>query len=315
MKIPKLKNKDILTLADLSREEIQGIFDFAALLKKEFHAGKRHNFLNGKTLAMIFEKNSTRTRVSFEAGMFQLGGAALFLSKDDIQIGRGETIADTAKVLSRYVDGIMIRTFSQDKITELARNASVPVINGLTDVYHPCQALSDFFTIFEREKKFKDIKLAYLGDGNNMAHSLILGASILGINISVASPKGYLPNNNIVAKAFQISSSTGAKINITTDINIAVENANYLYTDVWTSMGQEKEAKKRRKDFGKYRITRKILQKCADTCCVMHCLPAHRGEEIDADVLDSDRSIVFEQAENRLHVQKALLCALMANRK
>ncbi len=311
MKIPKLAAKDLVTLTDLTAREILGIFDLSARLKKELAAGRRTPILEGKTLAMIFEKNSTRTRVSFEAGMFQLGGYALFLSRDDIQLGRGETVADTARVLSRYVDGIMIRTDRHSKVEELAKNATVPVINGLSDTYHPCQALADFFTIYEREKRLEKIKLAYVGDGNNMAHSLLIGAAMLGMDISVACPRGYQPDSRISAQAFSISSGTGSKVTVTTDIGLAVEGADYLYTDVWTSMGMEKEAVRRRKAFAGYRITRKILSKCSDRCAVMHCLPAHRGEEIDDDVIDSECSIVFDQAENRLHVQKALVCALM----
>lgn len=311
MKIPKLKTKDLVTLTDLSAPEILNIFDLSARLKKDLAAGKRVPVLEGKTLAMIFEKNSTRTRVSFEAGMFQLGGCALFLSRDDIQLGRGETVADTARVLSRYVDGIMIRTDLHSKVVELARTATVPVINGLSDLFHPCQALADFFTIYEREKKLEKVKLAYVGDGNNMVHSLLVGAAMLGMDISVACPRGYQPDSQVSALAFQISSRTGSKLMVTTDINLAVEGAHYLYTDVWTSMGMEKEAARRRKAFADYKITRKVLRKCADRCAVMHCLPAHRGEEIDDDVIDSECSIVFDQAENRLHVQKALMCALM----
>ncbi len=315
MKIPALKTKDLLSITDLSREEILDLFALAERLKKEHLSGKINRCLEGKTLGMIFEKKSTRTRVSFEAGMFQLGGYALFLSSDDIQLGRGETVADTARVLSRYVDCIMIRTYIHNKVIELAANASIPVINGLTDLFHPCQALSDFYTIHEREKDFRSVKLAYVGDGNNVAHSLLLGGAMLGINISVACPREYMPNNDIVATAFKLSAESGSKITITSDINMAVESANYLYTDVWVSMGQEKESGKRKKIFSKYKITKKLLQKCANGCCVMHCLPAHRDEEIESEVLDSENSIIIDQAENRLHFQKALLCALMRRKK
>jgi ornithine carbamoyltransferase len=311
LKPPKIRSKDLLTLTDLSKKEILALFAFAAKLKKDRAAGKSHRLLEGKTLAMIFEKNSTRTRVSFEAGMYQLGGHALFLSSDNIQIGRGETAADTSRVLSRYVDGIMVRTYSQETIKELAANSNIPVINGLSDQFHPCQALADYFTIYEREKDLSGRKLAYVGDGNNVAHSLLLGASILGTSIAVASPAGFMPDSGVVATAKSIARTTGAVITITSNIDSAVEGSNYLYTDVWTSMGKEKEAAVRRKAFRGYRITRKMLNMCAPGCAVMHCLPAHRGEEIDADVIDSDRSIVFDQAENRLHIQKSLLCALM----
>ena len=263
---------------------------------------------------MIFEKSSTRTRVSFETGVIQLGGDALFLSKDDIHLGKGESLPDTARVLSRYVDGIMIRTFSQEMVIDIARYVDIPVINGLTDSYHPCQALTDFFTIYERESNLSDAKLAYIGDGNNVASSLLLCAAILGVNISVASPKGYMPPKEIIERALSLSSKSGADINLTTDLNTAVENSNYIYTDVWVSMGQEKEANKRKKALSKYKLTSKLLSKCPDNCWVMHCLPAHRGEEIDDDVIDSEKSIVFDQAENRLHLQKALLCTLMGRR-
>ena len=312
MKTPTVKSKDLLTVTDLSKNEILDIFKFSLKLKRETYQGKLHRLLSGKTLAMIFEKSSTRTRVSFETGVQQLGGNALFLNKNDIQLGRGESVPDTARVLSRYVDGIMIRAFKQEMVAELARYADIPVINGLTDLYHPCQALTDLFTIYEREKNLK-VKLSYIGDGNNMAHSLLLCASILGVDISIASPKGYLPDKNIVERAFLLSKESGATVNITTDIDLAVENANYIYTDVWVSMGQEKEAGKRRRALSKYKISSKLLNKCPDNCVVMHCLPAHRGEEIDDDVMDSNKSIIFDQAENRLHLQKGLLCALMGS--
>jgi ornithine carbamoyltransferase len=313
LKPPTIKSKDLLTVTDLSRKEILDIFKFSLKLKKETSQGRVHKLLSGKTLAMIFEKSSTRTRVSFETGVQQLGGNALFLNKNDIQLGRGESVPDTARVLSRYVDGIMIRAFKQEMVTELARHAGIPVINGLTDLYHPCQALSDFFTIYERENNLKRVKISYIGDGNNVAHSLLLCASLLGVDISIASPKGYLPAKNIVERAFLLSKESGATVNITTDIDLATENANYIYTDVWVSMGQEKEAGKRRKALSKYKINSKLLNKCPDNCRVMHCLPAHRGEEIDDDVMDSDKSIIFDQAENRLHLQKGLLCALMGS--
>ncbi|TAL33041.1 MAG: ornithine carbamoyltransferase [Spirochaetes bacterium] len=306
-----MAHKDLLSVKDLSAKEIIALFDFAAKLKKAQKTGKPHRLLEGKSLAMIFEKTSTRTRVSFEIGMYQLGGYALFLSHNDIQLGRGESVADTARVLARYADGIMIRTFSHGKVIELARIADIPVINGLSDLFHPCQALSDLFTIYEREPGFAGRKLAYVGDGNNVAHSLMLCAAILGMDIAVASPKDYQPDREVVSIAFGLCSKSGSHVTVTSDIGMAVENADYLYTDVWTSMGQEREAARRRKAFRDYKITRKLLDKCADGCRVMHCLPAHRGEEIEEEVLDSEVSIVFDQAENRLHVQKALLCALM----
>jgi len=311
MKIPNLNSKDCLTVTDFTRDELYSLFELAYRLKKETKKGKFSKILKNKTLAMIFEKNSTRTRVSFETGMYQLGGHALFLSGSEIQLGRGETIEDTAKVLSRFNDGIMIRTFEHEKVEELAQHADIPVINGLTDSYHPCQALTDFFTIFERRQDLENVKMTYIGDGNNMANSLILTAAIFGADISVACPKKYSPSMEVVEKAYEISSQSGSKIEITSDIEASVEGADYLYTDVWASMGQEKEALKRKKAFSKYSISMDLIKKTGKDTKVLHCLPAHRGEEISAEVMGSDRSIVFDQAENRLHCQKAILCTLI----
>lgn len=315
MKIPQVKTKNLLSIADLSKDEIIDLFEFSAKLKNYLRRGKKHNYLSGKTLGMIFEKSSTRTRVSFETGIFQLGGHALFLDTNDIQLGRGETIADTAKVLSRYVDAIMLRTFSHRNVEQLAENADVPVINGLSDSTHPCQALADFYSIYERVDDLKNVKLFYIGDGNNVANSLILGAAILGMDISLACPEVYSPDKNILEKAKQLSLNSGAKINITPDIDKAAKGANFIYTDVWISMGQEKEIKKKKKILAKYKISKEVLNKCAGDCLVMHCLPAYRGQEIDSDIMDSEKSMIFEQAENRLHVQKAILCALMMKEK
>ena len=312
MKIPNINARHLLTVTDLTGPEIISLFRFTDHLKKTLREGKEHAYLKGKILAMIFEKRSTRTRVSFEAGIIQLGGHGIFLSSDDIQIGRGETIADTARVLSRYVNGIMIRTYSHDIIEELAANSAISVINGLTDTYHPCQALTDFFTIYERKRDLKGIKLTYVGDGNNMANSLLLGGSLLGVDVSVAAPKGYQPEKEIVRRSEELGAISGARIDVTDDIDRAVAEANYLYTDVWVSMGQEREAAAKKKALKKYKITARMLAKCAPGCLVMHCLPAHRGEEIDDDVIDSDRSIVFDEAENRLHMQKALMSALLS---
>jgi ornithine carbamoyltransferase len=312
MKIPKLKTKDLLTITELDKNEIISIYRLTEQLKKDLKKGIHHNLLQKKTLAMIFEKSSTRTRVSFETGIIQLGGYALFLSGNDIQIGRGEPLSDTARVLSRYVDGIMVRTFSHENAILLAEYSNIPVINGLTDSFHPCQALTDYFTIFEREKDFSDTRIVYIGDGNNVSNSLILGAAILGINITVACPEGYFPPQDVVNEALKLASNSGADIHITADIHKAVSDADYLYTDVWTSMGQEEESDKRRSDFSGYKITMDLIKKARKGCKVMHCLPAHRGEEIDADVIESDSSIIFDQAENRMHVQKAIMCALMS---
>ena len=311
MKIPEVRTKDLLTVSDLNREEMINIFKLTTRLKKERKKGRCNRILRKKTLAMIFEKSSTRTRVSFEAGIYQLGGQALFLSSNDIQLGRGETFSDTAKVLSRYVDGIMIRTDDHDKLLSLAKEASIPVINGLTDSYHPCQALTDFFTMYEKSGTLDGLKIAYVGDGNNVANSLLLTAAILGVDIAIASPEKYKPEISIVEEAYHLSSHTGAGITITSDIDEAVKGADYLYTDVWTSMGQEKETARRKKAFAKYRITMDMVRKASPGCMIMHCLPAHRGEEIDGDVIDSSQSIIFDQAENRLHVQKAVMCSLM----
>ncbi len=314
MKIPRISTEDFLTLADLSRDDIFRLFECSSALKKEVKKGKFRKVLENRTLAMIFEKNSTRTRVSFETGMLQLGGHALFLSSNEIQLGRGETIADTARVLSRYNDGIMIRTFAHQKVEELAKYADIPVINGLTDSYHPCQALADYFTIFEREKDIAKVKLTYIGDGNNVANSLLIGAAILGTDITIACPKKFEPDNQVVEKAYKLAANSYAKIVITNDIDKAVEGADYLYTDVWVSMGQEKEALKKKKVFEKYRIDADLIRKTGKDTRVLHCLPAHRGEEITDEVMDGRHSIVFDQAENRMHCQKAVLCALMAGK-
>ncbi len=311
MKPPSLKTSHLLSIADLSKDEMIALFKFSEQLKKDLKRRKSHKYLSNRSLAMIFEKSSTRTRVSFETGIYQLGGQPLFLSGSDIQIGRGETLSDTAKVLSRYVNGIMIRTFSDEKIAELAQNSDIPVINGLTDKHHPCQALADFFTIYEIEKKFAGIKITYIGDGNNVANSLMLGAAILGMDISIACPVKYNPDKEITEQAKTLAAISGSKIEITKDVDKAVSEANYIYTDVWVSMGQEKESVRKKKDLAKYKISMSLLGKCAPSCRIMHCLPAHRGEEIDSEVMDSKNSIIFEQAENRLHIQKAVMCALM----
>ena len=314
MKTPVVHTNDFLKDTDFSEKEILSLFKFSSELKKETKNGKKNHILEGKTLGMIFEKSSTRTRVSFEVGMYQLGGHALFLSKNDIQLGRGETVADTAKVLSRYVDGIMIRTFEQEKVIELAHHADIPIINGLTDAYHPCQSYTDYFTIYERETGLNGLKLAFIGDGNNMVHSLLLTGALLGVDVSVASPKGYMPDSAVVEEARTLAIKSGSKIEITDNIEDAARKADYLYTDVWTSMGQEKEMLKRKKAFAKYKITVNLLKKCCPDAKVMHCLPAHRGEEVDDIILDTPASIIFDEAENRLHLQKGVMCALMSKK-
>jgi len=304
--------RDLLSIDSLSTHDIDALISRAIELKKKQKAGVPHQLLKGKTLGLLFEKPSTRTRVSFEVGMVQLGGHSLYMSSRDTQLSRKESPEDTARVLSRYLDGLVIRTFSQEKVRELASYAAVPVINGLTDIFHPCQALADFFTIYEMEKDLTKIKLAYIGDGNNVAHSLMECAALIGSRISIASPENYQPQNAIVEEARRISTKKGARIEITSDIEKAVAGAHYLYTDVWASMGQENEISERKKIFADYRITMGLLEQCARHCRVMHCLPAHKGEEIDEDVFESKSSIIFEQAENRLHVQKAIMVALMA---
>lgn len=310
----KLKTKDFVSSTDLSHNEMQAIFKLAAELKRKQKKGIKHHYLFGKTLGMIFEKSSTRTRVSFEVGMYQLGGSALYLSSSDLQLGRGETISDTARVLSRYVDGIMARTYAHKTVEDLANFGSVPVINGLSDKEHPCQAMSDYFTILEKLKKLKGIKLAYIGDGNNVAHSLFLAGAILGVNLSSAHPEGYFPRGEIINKAEKNAKKSGCRIEILNDPEKAVKNADVIYTDVWTSMGQEKEKEERIAAFKDYQINYKLLKGAKRNVIVMHCLPAHRGEEITDEVLDGKHSIVIDQAENRLHVQKAIMALLMGGK-
>ncbi|MEK3886473.1 ornithine carbamoyltransferase [Bacillus sp. FSL K6-3431] len=304
-------SKHLLTLIDLSTDEIMDILELAKELKAKQKQGECHHLLKGKTLGMIFEKSSTRTRVSFEVGMHQLGGHALFLSRDDIQIGRGESVADTAKVLSRYVDGIMIRAYSHEAVEDLAANSTVPVINGLTDDYHPCQALADLLTLFEEKGTLTGKKLAYVGDGNNVAHSLILGCAKTGVNCSVATPKGYEPKEEIIEKAKEIAKQTGAVIEITHDPQAAVVDADAVYTDVWTSMGWEEEEAVRLEAFQPYQVNSELMGHANQDAIFLHCLPAKRGEEVTAEVIDGPQSFVFEEAENRLHVQKAIMVALM----
>jgi ornithine carbamoyltransferase len=306
--------KDLLTISDLLPKDIEKILNRSAALKKMLRQGKAHEKLKGKSLGMIFEKSSTRTRVSFEVGMYQLGGRSLFLSSNDLQIGRGEPIADTARTLSRYLDGIMIRTFAQKTVEELARYASIPVINGLTDLHHPCQALADLFTIREKRKKLKGLKLAYVGDGNNVANSLIQACVAAGMHFSIASPSGYEIDPIILREARTAARRSGSNIVVTSDPYHAVKNADVVYTDVWASMGQEAEHAKRVKAFRGYQVDRNLMKAADRDALVMHCLPAHRGEEIAAAVIDGPQSVVFDQAENRLHAQKAVLEILMSGK-
>ena len=307
-----MRHKDFIEIHDSTAGEVMQIFELARDIKA--NPKKYRQTLEGQTLAMIFEKSSTRTRVSFEVGMFQLGGHALFLSSRDIQLGRGEPIYDTAKVLSRYVDGIMARTFAHKTVTDLAEYASVPVINGLTDLSHPCQVMTDYFTAWEKFGNLKGRKIAYVGDGNNMAHSLMYGAPKVGMNIAIATPKGYAPDVTIVAAAKEDAKSAGTKLLVTTSIEEAVKDADVVETDVWASMGQEDEAEKRRRDFSGWMIDDRIMSMAKKDAIFMHCLPAHRGEEVSASVIDSPRSVIYDEAENRLHVQKAIMVALMKDR-
>ncbi len=304
----------LLAVHDLTRDEILSIFREAAALKAMRRRALPTQRLSGKTLGLFFEKPSTRTRVSFETGMNQLGGQSIFLSVADIQMRRGETVADTARVLSRYLDGLVIRAYEHHAVEEWACNATIPVINGLTDLHHPCQVLSDLFTIREKKRRWKGIKIAYVGDGNNVANSLIEGAAIMGMAISVACPSGYEPDASIVEWAREKAERTKASIEILRDPYVVVKGADVLYTDVWTSMGQEKEQARRVKVLTPYQLNGKLVAAAHPDAIVMHCLPAHRGQEITADVLDGTQSVVLDQAENRLHVQKAILIRLLRDR-
>ncbi|MGN0941332.1 MAG: ornithine carbamoyltransferase [Selenomonadaceae bacterium] len=307
-----LEGKDLISLHDLSADEIEEILALAAELKAMQKAGVEHHILEGKTLGMIFEKSSTRTRVSFETGMYQLGGHALFLSNKDLQIGRGEPIEDTARVLSRYLDGVMIRTFEHEKLVKFAKYATIPVINGLTDLLHPCQVLADLLTIREHlGKNLKGLKLAYIGDGNNMANSLMYGCAKMGMDFVAATPEGYEPDRGVVKNAKADAEATGALVMLTHDPAEAARDADILYTDVWVSMGEEAEREKRRRDLAGYQINRGLLQFASKRAMVMHCLPAHRGEEIAADVFEEHADMIFDEAENRLHAQKAVMALLM----
>lgn len=297
----------------MSVGEVATILDVATKLKRKQKNGEPHEYLRGKTLAMIFSKASTRTRVSFETGFHQLGGHPIYLNSSTSQVGRGEPVRDTARVLSRFVDGIMIRTFSHDSVLELAKYAHVPVINGLTDLLHPCQALTDIFTIQEYKEILKGRKLVYVGDGNNMAHSLMFAAAKVGMNMVCASPKGYQPDPEILQQAQEDAKQTDCTITVEEDLFKAAKGADVLYTDVWTSMGEEAEKEVRQKALGAYQINQELLAVARPDAIVLHCLPAHRGEEITEEVIEGKQSAVFDQAENRLHVQKAIMALLMSD--
>lgn len=304
-----IDNKHMLTLRTYTANEIYEIIHTAVMFKQKQRAGKKHAYLKGKTLAMIFSKSSTRTRVSFEQGIKQLGGSALVLQQSDIQLGRGETVADTARILNLYgIDGIMIRTFLQSDVEELAKYSNCPVINGLTDDYHPCQVLADLMTIYERFGKLEGLKMAYFGDGNNMAHSLMIGGAKVGMNVVCCCPDGYAPNEEIVKAAAEFGN-----VSVTNNIDEAIADCDVIYTDVFFSMGQDKSPEKT-KALMPYQVNEALMAKAAKDAVFMHCLPAHRGEEVTAEVIDGAQSIVFEEAENRLHAQKAVMYLLMKNR-
>lgn len=308
-----MTTRHLISIHDLSTEEVAGLFRLAADVKA--NPEKYHNHMHRKTLGMIFEKSSTRTRVSFEVGMAQMGGHALFLSSRDIQLGRGEPISDTAQVLSRYVDGIMARTFAHQTVTDLAKYGSVPVINGLTDDLHPCQGLTDYFTLMEvfgSLDALRGRKLTYVGDGNNMAHSLMFGATKVGMDVAVASPKGYEVSPKYLELVRQDAEKAGTKVIVTNDPKEAVDGASAVYTDVWASMGQEAEAQKRMEAFKGWTVDSALMSHAAKDAVFLHCLPAHRGEEVSAEVCDGPQSRIFDEAENRLHVQKAIMLWLMA---
>lgn len=306
----EFSQKHLLRLSDYTPDEILQVLSLALQLKKQLKEGARPPLLSGKVLAMIFTKSSTRTRVSFETGIYQLGGMGMFLSGSDIQLGRGEPISDTAQVLSRMADGIMIRTFEQSDVEGLAKYGTIPVINGLTDLLHPCQILADLMTYYEYKGSFSG-KLAYIGDGNNVANSLLVGCAKLGLNISVACPKGLEPDAKVLAAAKQAAQQSGAQVVITRDPKEAAENADAVYTDVWASMGQESDAQQKYKCFEGFQVNAKLVSLCKKDYIFLHCLPAHRGEEVSAEVIDGPNSVVFDEAENRLHAQKAVMALLM----
>jgi ornithine carbamoyltransferase len=306
-----LTGRDFISLHDFTADEIHYLLEVAENLKAKQKAGKPQPLLKGKTLGMIFTKASTRTRVSFEVAMYQLGGNTLFLNEKDIQLGRGESIPDTARVLSRYLDGIMIRTYSHDDVLQLAEYADIPVINGLTDLLHPCQVLADLLTIKEKKGTLAGLKMVYVGDGNNMAHSLMFGGAKMGMHVVIASPEGYKPDPKIVEIASLDAAQYGGKIEICSNPLAAAIGADIIYTDVWASMGQEAEQIQRLKDFQGYQVNQAMLNVAQQDVIVLHCLPAHRGEEISAEVLDGPHSVIFDEAENRLHAQKAILALVM----
>lgn len=302
-----MKGKSLIEIQHLTLEEIYQIFDLSKTLKEERLTGKKHHVLEGKKLGMIFSKPSTRTRVSFEVGIYELGGVGLYFNQNDLQLKKSESVSDTAKVLSRYLDGIMIRTFDHQDVIDLAKYGSIPVINGLTDLHHPCQVLTDLFTALEKKRTLQGLKLAYIGDGNNMAHSLLQGCSKVGMNISIASPSGYKPADFVVKESLENAKYMGSTVEILDDPIAAVKNSDIIYTDVWASMGQEKEAEERKKKFAGFQVNPQLVKNAKDDYIFMHCLPAHRGDEVVDEICDSPNSVIFDEAENRLHVQKAIM--------
>ena len=303
--------RDFLSIGGLTTKEIESLLIRAKELKSMQKSRVEHHPLKGKNLGLLFEKQSTRTRLSFEVAIAQLGGHSIYLSPNQIQMGRGEEVRDTAQVFARYLDAIVIRTYDHPMIEEWARYSTIPVINGLTDLHHPCQILSDLLTILEKKGRVCGIRMAYIGDGNNVAHSLIEGAALMGMKIRIATPGGYEPDKAIVERAGILAKETGASIEILQEPVAAVKDADVVYTDVWTSMGQEKEEEDRRGIFRRYQINRELMNRAKDDAIIMHCLPAHRGEEITEEMMESPKSVIFDQAENRLHMQKALLEMLM----
>ena len=306
--------KDLVNLADLSADELWHILNVAQELKEEWQGGGNQPILMGKTLAMVFQKPSLRTRVSFETGMLQLGGQALYLSPSEIQLGKRESVEDVARVLSRYVDCVMARVFAHSDIQTLAQYSSVPVINGLSDHNHPCQALADLFTILEKKSALRGLKLAWVGDGNNVLTSLLLGASKMGMDVAVATPRGFEPPTEVMQLAFRFAGENESAIEVGNDPHAAVRDADVIYTDVWTSMGQDVERQERLRIFPPYQVNAALVFGAAPDVIVMHCLPAHRGQEISGEVADGPHSVLFDQAENRMHAQKGLLAVLLANK-
>ena len=303
--------KDFISLHDITSEQLFELLELAKKLKAETKSGIEHHILKGKTLGMIFTKSSTRTRVSFEVGMYQLGGYPLFLSSNDIQLGRGETIYDTAKVLERYLDGIMIRTYAHSDVLELAEHADIPVINALTDLLHPCQVLADLLTVYEHKGTLKGLKFAYVGDGNNMAHSIMYGCAKAGLDCAIGTPEAYMCDPDVVANAKDDFKKSGRELIITCDPKEAIKDADIVYTDTWVSMGQESEKEEKVKAFGAYQVNAELFSLAKKYALFMHCLPAYRGFEVTEDVIDGPNSVIFDEAENRLHAQKAVMAKLM----